>query len=117
MKLDDGFFQHPKVVRVGRDAKALYLAGLCYSGAQLTDGFIPAEALRILAAGAEISGAPKAARQLVDAGLWDQADGGFMVHDYLDYNQSAERVHANRDAARGRMQRTRSREQPRTEPN
>lgn len=50
VKLDDGFFRNPKVVSVGKDAKFLYVAALCYCGANITDGRIPAGALRLIAA-------------------------------------------------------------------
>lgn len=108
VKLDDGFFRNPKVLRVGRDAKALYLAGLCYSGSSLTDGFIPTNATRGLAVDIEIGSPKKAIAQLVDAGLWVEVGDGFMIHDYLEFNQSAEKVHAIRDAAKDRMHRSRS---------
>src|SRR5690348_10516281 len=108
IKLDDGFFRNPKVLQVGRDAKVLYLAGLCYSGSSLTDGFIPTNATKVLAADAEIGSARKPVDELVSAGLWDEVEGGYQVHDYLEFNQSADKVRANRDAARDRMQRNRS---------
>jgi len=108
VKLDDGFFRNPKVLQVGRDAKVLYLAGLCYSGSALTDGFIPANAPKVLAADAEVASAKRPVEELVQAGLWIPVEGGFQVHDYLEFNQSAERVRANRDAAKERMQRNRS---------
>jgi len=108
VKLDDGFFRNPKVVIVGPEAKLLYLAGLCYAGSSLTDGFIPANAARILGADAEISTISNATQELVDAGLWAPVERGYMIHDYLQYNKSAEEVRANKEAARERMQRRRS---------
>jgi hypothetical protein len=47
VKLDDRFFTNPKVIGAGRDARDLYLAGLCYCAAELTDGFVPANAKRV----------------------------------------------------------------------
>lgn len=110
VKLDDGFFRNPKVLQITKDAKTLYLAALCYAGAQLTDGFIPQGAIAVLAADAGLSGAaaPKAARQLLDSGLWESRPGGYAIHDYLAYNQSADKVRANRESARERMGSVRS---------
>ena len=108
VKVDVGFFRNPKIMGIGGSAKALYLAGLCYAGGSLTDGFIPESAPRSLAAEADITGSPKAIKQLIAAGLWEVVDGGYQIHDYLDYNQSADKVQANKDAAKGRMQRSRS---------
>jgi hypothetical protein len=101
VKLDDGFFRHPKVVRAGRDARDLYLAALCYCQAGLTDGFVDAGALRRLAADAEVDGAEQLAERLVDVGLWESAEGGFRVHDYLRFNPSSADVKRQRaDTAR-----------------
>jgi hypothetical protein len=108
VKLDDGFFRNPKVLQVGRDAKLLYLAGLCYSGSALTDGFIPGNAPKVLAADSEIGSPRKSVQELVAAGLWEDTEGGYLIHDYLLHNSSAEHVRAKRDAARERMQRNRS---------
>lgn len=108
IKLDDQFFRHPKVVGAGRDARLLYLAGLCYCGANLTDGHIPAGAIRLLAAEVEIAKPASAAARLVEAGLWERHGDNFLVHDYLDHNRSSDRVRAEREAAAERMQRRRS---------
>ncbi len=83
VKVDDQFFRHPKVVAAGRDARDLYLAALCYSAGSLTDGFVPAGSLRILAAEAEVDNAPACAELLLTAGLWEQVEGGYQIHDWL----------------------------------
>lgn len=98
VKLDDQFFTHPKVQRAGRDARDLYLAGLTYCARQLTDGEIPVEAMRLLAAMAEIDDWQTAARRLLEAGLWESCDGGYVVHDYLEYNPSRACVEQTRSA-------------------
>jgi hypothetical protein len=108
VKLDDQFFRHPKVIEAGRDARELYVASLCYSAAALTNGFIQSAALRKIAMDADIDEWDTAADRLVDAGLWEQVAGGWQVHDYLEYNPSADKVRAERSAARERMQRNRS---------
>jgi hypothetical protein len=109
LKLDDCFFRHPKVIAAGRDARDLYLAGLCYCGAGLTDGVIPAGALRILGADADIDDPKAAVTTLVRVGLWEMIESGeYRVHDYLEYNPSAEKVKAERKAAQERMRRNRS---------
>ncbi len=98
VKLDDQFFSHPKVQRAGRDARDLYLAGLTYCARGRTDGAIPQEALRLLAAMADIDGWQTAAAKLVEVGLWEPTQGGYMVHDYLDYNPTRERIEEVRKA-------------------
>lgn len=97
VKLDDDFFSNPKVIRAGRDARDLYLAALCFCNRGLTDGIVPAEALRRLAADAEIGDWVAAADRLVAVGLWEGCAEGYLVHDYLEYQPSRERVQQTRE--------------------
>lgn len=104
VKLDDQFFAHPKIVNLDKDAKLLYLAGLTYCAAQLTDGLISAGGLRIVLA--MVDAPRRAVMALATAGLWaGVGDGGYQVHDYLQYNPSAEQVKKER-AATARRQNT-----------
>ena len=107
VKLDDQFTDHPKVIAAGPMAGWLYVCGLTYCSRYLTDGFIPTAQVRRLA---DLKGTDRLASALVDAGLWDRCDGGYMVHDYLEYNPNAEKVRAERSAAQDRMFRRRSAE-------
>lgn len=90
------FFEDPQVCQVGRDAALLYLAGLCYAQEHLTDGFIPDGAVRILAAKGWSK--PTAARKLVDAGMWQPADGGYRVRAWSEWNKPADQVRKAREA-------------------
>lgn len=98
VKIDDDFFGNPKVIRAGRDARDLYLAALCFCNRGLTDGFVPEEALRRLAADAEVDNAEALAARLVAVGLWLPWDGGWKVKDYLEYQPSKAQVQATREA-------------------
>ena len=104
IKLDDGFFRNPKIVSISPESKLIYIAGLCYAGAALTDGFIPKNVVKILASEANVSAPTKRAKELVDAGLWVEDPRGYNVHDYLQHNTSASDVLAKREAARKRME-------------
>lgn len=105
VKIDDQFASHPKILKAGPAAAWLYVCGLTYCNRYLTDGFIPAEAVRLLT---DLKNPGKEAAKLVNAGLWEIADGGYIVHDYLDWNPSAEQIRSERRAARQRMERLRS---------
>jgi hypothetical protein len=105
VRLDDNFPDHPKVVDAGPLAAWLYVCGVAYASRYLTDGYIPAGQVRKLA---DVDGAAALADRLVEVGLWERVDGGFQVHDFLEYNPSAEKVRAERSAAKERMQRVRS---------
>lgn len=89
LKLDDRFAHHPKVLAAGPMAAWLHICGLSYCSEYLTDGYIPDGALPILAA---VDAPAQLAERLVEVGLWERADGGYRVHDYLEYNPSREQV-------------------------
>lgn len=94
-KVDDAFPDHPKVVAAGPLAGWLFVTGLCYCGKYLTDGFIPAAQVKRLA---DVDDPDGLAQRLVEVGLWEPVDGGFRVHDYLDWNPSAAKVKVEREA-------------------
>jgi hypothetical protein len=98
-KLNDEMPEHPKFVRAGVEAGWLYVCGLAYASRLLTDGFIPEGVVSRLSA---VRNARREAEALVAAGLWERAADGFQIHDYLEHQESAERV-------RGRRQRDRAR--------
>jgi len=117
VRLDDQFADHPKVVQAGPLAGWLHICALTYCARYLTDGFIPQAIVPRLAdftgiGIVDVNGGHAAfghdvtvqelVDRLVDVGLWDVVDGGYMIHDYLDYNPSKEEVMAERDIARRR---------------
>lgn len=108
-KLDDGFFDHPKVVQAGRDARDLWLAAGCYSANKLTDGFIAYEVLPLLAIKAGVRNPRALADRLVASraqsvhGLFEPREGGYAIHDYLDFNPSRATVLAERDKTRQKV--------------
>ncbi len=114
VKIEDGIFRNPKVVSVSSGAKLLYVASICYSGSSLTDGFVPFNAVRMIAADAALPSSAKPVKELVSVGLWKEAAGGYQVHDYLAYNESSEKVQAKKEAARERMNARRSQNEQRT---
>ena len=95
VRIEDTFPDHPKAARAGLAGVGLYIAGLCYCARLLTDGHIPEPIV------SKLTGLPRhQTRDLVDrlvkAGLWDLADGGYQVHDYLDYQPTRAQVVASR---------------------
>jgi hypothetical protein len=106
-KIDDQLHAHRKVVALGDQmlpALGLHLLALSWCASQLTDGYLPKLQIRRLA--------PDAPAALVDAlvaaELWDRADGGYQIHDYLDWNPSREWVLEEREKAKVRMNRIRT---------
>lgn len=92
-RFEDNFAEHPKVIGLSDAAFRLHVTAICYSARYQTDGEVTPAAFRA------ISGKPKLADELVDAGLWDTTSrGGWAVHDYLEYNPSREKVTQRRNA-------------------
>jgi hypothetical protein len=97
-RCDDALGNHPKVMRL--DDKLLPAMGLwvmcgVYAAKHLTDGFVPRKVVRMY-------GGEKFAKDLERAGLFRPAEGGWVLHDYLDWNPSKEqvlKVRADRQAA------------------
>jgi hypothetical protein len=116
-KVDDRLAHHAKIALAGRllggrdgGAVALGIAtwGLLYCAENLTDGFIPDEAI----AACPLS---KRAREVAEAlakaiskpngrGLWIRVDGGWQINDYHHYNRRADEVRAQREKDRQRKE-------------
>ncbi len=80
VKIDDNFYEHPKVTMAGLEATAIYVLSLSFSARYLTDGFIPeVQALRF-AVGAH-EPAETLLQRLVDVGLWERVSGGYQIGD------------------------------------
>jgi len=92
-RLDDGIFDHPKMLRAGEDAANLYVRALVWCNKHLTDGQIPREALRALT----LRRSPETmADRLVTVGLWEATGDGWFVHDFAAHNPSRATVEAKR---------------------
>lgn len=103
-RIHDSALNSPKLVKLfrGSDPLHLWVWGLTYCQLHLTDGAIPVEALP--------HGAAKAAEVLIERGLWEgPAEGGYRIHDYLDWNDSKETITKKRVTARERVTRYRTR--------
>ena len=112
VRVDTGIFRNRKVAAVTPPAKLLYVASLCWAADTLSDGHIPERALATL--GAELGIRPRpAARQLVEVGLWEPVEDGWMIPDFTAHNPSRAQVEARRAADRARKQQARQARQGR----
>lgn len=96
LRVDDRVRTHPKLVQAGPEASWFWFCGICYSREHLTDGFIPAGILPSLAPG--VRNGKALAAKLVGVNLWHAAEGGYQIHDFLDWNPSRADVQAQRRA-------------------
>jgi hypothetical protein len=105
--VDDKLATHPKIFKAGAMlgdngpalALALYMAGLSYTREHLTDGRIPD---RIVAGCALVQRPLIVARVLADrrVRLWHRVRGGYLIHDYHDWNKKASEIKKKREIDR-----------------
>lgn len=113
------YWRNPKVASAGFLAATMNLAAIAYCAEQLTDGFVPYGVVGMLAApmqnyvydppmpkgalcgpGPTHEGAHDFADRLVDAGLWEEVEGGWLIVNYLDHQPSRVEVEARKAQAR-----------------
>lgn len=107
VRIDDGFADHPKIVKLNHLEFRLHIWGLCYCARHLTDGFLA----NVVPRGAHF--VPRSDRRqrvingLLEAGLWEQVEGGYIIRDYLDFNPDAASVKEKRQQNAERQERYR----------
>lgn len=105
-RVDDGFYDHPKVLDAGVAAIGLWTLAGAYCARHLTDGVITDRQIRA------IGGTRKQAQKLVESGLWS-CDGAppnarrYFFNDWREYQPSRDDVTTRRrdDAERKRAAR------------
>jgi hypothetical protein len=112
VRLDENFAQHPKVLQAGPLGMAMHVSALCYCNRHLTDGFVPKQIASMLLDlsglamrmwdGDMVGGGQDATweliiEDLVGAGLWEPVKGGWLIHDYLDYQPSKQQIQRVRE--------------------
>jgi hypothetical protein len=91
-KVDDRLTFHPKVLQAGNEAIGAWVRLGAYCGAHLTDGKLPSSIVLAVCG-------PDLARRLVAFRFLEELpDGTYAMHDYLEYNPSAEQIKAERAA-------------------
>ncbi len=85
VRIDCNLYQHPKMLELldrkdGHRSAWVFICSVCYSGQFGTDGYIKPSQLPA------IHGRQVDAENLAAVGLWDVVPGGWLVHDYADYN-------------------------------
>ncbi|TMR99543.1 hypothetical protein [Nonomuraea basaltis] len=100
--MDDQFPTHRKVRHLSDQAFRLFVSTLCWCNDNLTDGHIQERELRFVS---DIRAPKRYADELISVGLWERTDSGWCVHDYLEYQPSAEKIREGREAKRARQER------------
>lgn len=109
VRLDEHALNHVKILALSHGAFRLWVEGLAHCQKHLTDGAISRAALRSFRyAGRTRVEELTASVDGMDP-LWCGTDDGFSVHDYLKWNDSRDRVLAEREKAKARLERFRGR--------
>ena len=106
-KVPNGIVDDPLNVGLSDAAWTLWLHGMCYCSANLTDGFIPEAILPRLSG---VKNPTRAAGELVAVGLWTPVDGGWRISGYEDEQQTRAGVEKVREQARERQRKKREAE-------
>lgn len=87
-KVDDHANEHRKQLAAGAEACWLWTCGLMYANRQTArDGFIPEAAVGMLYPFKSAAYAASLALRLVAVGLWEVTDGGYLVHEFEEWNE------------------------------
>jgi hypothetical protein len=106
VKIDDKFPRNPKILAAGLEASWWYLCALTHCAEQLTDGFIAATAVPVIAP--HITDPQDVVERCAQAGLIQPVDGGWLIPDFLELNWSRQKVLAERESAAQRQRRRRA---------
>jgi hypothetical protein len=94
LKIDDVFEEHEKVKRLSDAAHRLWMRAACWSQKTGSKGYVPREMLESIAQkSAPVRRLEALANELVmaraggvyAAGLWEVTEGGWVFHDWADY--------------------------------
>lgn len=95
IRIDDRAPWHRKILDAGPAAAWLWVCGLAYANQQTAhDGFVPESAIPFL----PIKDAESIVPELQRVGLWDRVEGGYIIHDYHDFQPTKEEVEELRAA-------------------
>lgn len=123
-RINDKANSDPKLLALSNGAWRLFFAGNAYANDALSDGFIPDYVVATFGLRSDRRPAepasPADVRRWIDellavlvvgkGPLWHRAPGGFMVHDYFDWNDTREVILAERVRGADRVARWRAKQ-------
>jgi hypothetical protein len=108
-RFEDGYLGSRKLTALSTGAIALDMASIVYSARELRDGVLSVADVEVVTSLIHIRKWHHYAVELVEAQRWaPREEGGFIIHDYLDYQPSREQVLADRAAGAERKRRQRA---------
>lgn len=108
-RIEENAMDAPKFIAISDRAWRLWCEGIAYCQRQLSDGRIPVKAMRGFRYYSKAALQELVSVNVPDKGpLWHLDGEAVLVHDYLDWNDSREKVLANRKAGKDRLERWRA---------
>ncbi len=105
-KIDDGFHASRKLLKIPKRARfaavGLWTVAGSWAADQLTDGNVPDYMI------IEWGAPPAAPAALVESGLWERGQDGYVFYNWHEYQPSKQDVDAERAASRERMRELRA---------
>lgn len=87
-RFDDRRAMNRKLREAGFEARGLDEAAICQVSGDGTDGFISVDTVEMLAIAHRCRNWRRLADRLVHVGRWEVENGGWRIHDYLEYHPS-----------------------------
>lgn len=110
-RFEDRFPSNRKIRKLDDAAFRLYVSAICWSAENLTDGVVEVDDLPLVS---DVKQPSDSVQTLVRLGLWEVrqpsdegGSEGWFIHDYFEYNPTAEQVRAERALKTARQQRWR----------
>ena len=91
VRVDDDFYDHHKFVELSLAGMGLWIGLLAWSNRNLKDGCIP-HAIPV-----RLGATQDVVQELLEVGLLEEGNDCLVIHDYHDFQPSAEEVTAKRD--------------------
>jgi hypothetical protein len=106
-RFEPGFSRHPKRIKAGPVASWLWIASVDHCTEFRTDGFLDDAAVATLCPTLKPAELKRQVEALVAVRSWERVEDGYLVHGYLEHNQSARQVEADRQASKDRYRKWR----------
>lgn len=107
VKVDVSIPTHPKFVKAGVAAVGFWTAALAYSASHLLDGLVPDESIGIIL-GLGPKEARKLCKRLVEVGLFERIDSGYLILKYSEKNNTKAQIEAKREVTKARVDKFRN---------
>lgn len=109
LRIEGRMPQHRKIAPLSDRAFRLHITAQAWCVEEESDGLVPSGIPQTLTASPRGKALKDTIAELVAAQLWDVVDGGYRIHDFLEYNPSHAQQEALRAATKRRVQQHRER--------